>query len=155
MESRVGRSAPRREAGEGEGVAVVAYMLVCCGDRWLALRRATDRNKWPGLWEVPGGHSKPGEQPSEAARRECLEETGLDLEPTKLLYSADEPDMFGTGQTYSVRVFEANLRTPIDRAVVKLNKEHDAYQWLTTDDLPGPPAPVLQSIRSARKEVTA
>ena len=33
-----------------------------------------------GYWEFPGGKIDPGETPAEAARRECLEETGLAVE---------------------------------------------------------------------------
>jgi mutator protein MutT len=34
-----------------------------------------------GLWEFPGGKIEPGESPEAAAVRECLEETGLAVEP--------------------------------------------------------------------------
>ena len=34
-----------------------------------------------GLWEFPGGKIEPGESPEAAATRECLEETGLRVEP--------------------------------------------------------------------------
>jgi 8-oxo-dGTP diphosphatase len=34
-----------------------------------------------GLWEFPGGKIEPGESPEAAAVRECLEETGLTVQP--------------------------------------------------------------------------
>ena len=62
-----------------EGVGHRPLQMVGCGvflfdeqDRVLLERRADD-----GTWCVPGGSMELGETPEEAARRECLEETGL------------------------------------------------------------------------------
>lgn len=38
------------------------------------------KNKDQGAWTIPKGELRPGEDPFEAARRECLEELGLKLE---------------------------------------------------------------------------
>jgi len=39
----------------------------------------------PGLWEFPGGKIEQGESPAAAAIRECIEETGLEVEMTRPL----------------------------------------------------------------------
>ena len=52
----------------------------------LLLQRRADN----GLWGLPGGGVEPGESVTEAVVRETLEETGLDVEPLRLVgvYSA-------------------------------------------------------------------
>ena len=46
------------------------------GDRVLLVRHAYGDRR---VWEVPGGHARPGEDPALAARREAHEELGVDL----------------------------------------------------------------------------
>ena len=48
--------------------------------RVLLIRRRDN-----GLWALPGGCQDLGETPAECARRECREETGLEVRVTRLL----------------------------------------------------------------------
>lgn len=43
------------------------------------------RDRDTGLWQTVGGAMDPGEEPAEAAAREAHEETGLVVEPTRIL----------------------------------------------------------------------
>jgi 8-oxo-dGTP pyrophosphatase MutT (NUDIX family) len=53
-------------------------------------------------WEIPGGAIEPGERPEEAARRECLEETGWRVVgPTRHL-STHHPSVGLVNQTFHV-----------------------------------------------------
>ena len=48
--------------------------------RVLLIRRRDN-----GFWALPGGCQDLGETPAECARRECREETGLEVQITRLL----------------------------------------------------------------------
>lgn len=54
---------------------VAAAVLVEEGSRVLLVRRVNEPHR--GLWTLPAGFVNGGEDPAEAAARECLEETGL------------------------------------------------------------------------------
>jgi mutator protein MutT len=56
----------------------VAIALVRRGDCWLVGERAAGQ-PLAGNAEFPGGKCLPGERPEDAVRRECREETGLDV----------------------------------------------------------------------------
>ena len=55
----------------------VTASAVVVGARGTVLHR----HRLLGTWLQPGGHLEPGESPPEAARREVVEETGLDARP--------------------------------------------------------------------------
>lgn len=63
---------------EGEPIPAVSVALVR-GDRILLVKRGRPPSQ--GLYAFPGGRVEPGETHEEAARRELLEETGLEVGP--------------------------------------------------------------------------
>ncbi len=62
---------------------VAAAALVQKEDRVLLVRRVNQ--PYRGAWSLPAGFIDAGEDPARAAERECLEETGLQVQATQLL----------------------------------------------------------------------
>lgn len=62
---------------------VAAVVVVEQDSKVLLARRAVNPEK--GQWAFPGGFVECDEDPREAAMRECLEETGLEVEVTGLV----------------------------------------------------------------------
>jgi 8-oxo-dGTP diphosphatase len=63
-----------REATDGR--VEIAIAVVAHNGRYLIGLRP-EGVPLAGYWEFPGGKVRPGESPSDAAVRECLEETGI------------------------------------------------------------------------------
>jgi ADP-ribose pyrophosphatase YjhB (NUDIX family) len=107
---------------------VAAAVLVQKDGRVLLVRRANEPHR--GLWTLPAGFVNGGEDPAKAAARECLEETGLVVEVTRVLdvIAGLEHDR---GADFLI-VYEAQVLSgemnPADDA--------DAAEWFPYDDLP-------------------
>ncbi len=65
---------------------VATVLLVDTLGRVLLQLRSEDAPASPGQWSFPGGGVEEGETPEEAARREMLEETGLQVDGDLALY---------------------------------------------------------------------
>ena len=80
-----------------------------------------------GCAEFPGGKCRPGETSGLCARRECLEETGLEVQAVDLLMHRTFTYLHGT--------FELNfwLCHPAPRAEVADN--HKGFRWVPAAEL--------------------
>ncbi|UCH57144.1 MAG: NUDIX hydrolase [Candidatus Bathyarchaeota archaeon] len=63
-------------------------VLIQNDDRYLLIKRAVDPDA--GFWSIPGGLVEVGERVSDAAVREAMEETGLDVELMEILGVVDK-----------------------------------------------------------------
>ena len=83
-------------------------VVALCHERVLLVRR--DKEPYRGKWSFPGGSIEPGETAREAARREALEETGIEVEVVDVadvIDSLHPPDESRHGYHYVIIDFVA------------------------------------------------
>jgi 8-oxo-dGTP diphosphatase len=101
-------------------------------DEILLCHRSPGRRWYPDVWDFPGGHVRPGEDPHDALRREIAEELGAELEGVDgdpVLHRIDPKA--GLDLTVWVsRRWRGDIwnRQP---------EEHDAIGWFAADQLAG------------------
>jgi 8-oxo-dGTP diphosphatase len=108
-----------------------AGVLITRGDRLLLARRGVPPRL--GTWDVVGGFVRPDEHPMDAARREALEETGLDIQLRGQL--GMYVDQYGAepGSDYTLNIYflaEAPHGEPVASSDVT------ALAWFDPDALP-------------------
>lgn len=99
----------------------------------LGKRRSTTHGD--GVWQFPGGHLEWGETPSDCARREAFEETGLHV-----TVDQDGPwtnDVFEAEQRHYVTLFVLAHADEGEPAVCEPDK-CERWDWFTWDALPEP-----------------
>lgn len=92
----------------------------------LLLRRAGSYLR--GAWSYVAGHLEAGETMWQCALRELDEETGL---RPQALYSADCCEQYYDAQNECIQLVPAFVAMLEAGASVRLNREHDAFRWLS------------------------
>jgi 8-oxo-dGTP diphosphatase len=99
----------------------------------LILRRSKVSKNRAGLWECPGGKARTGQSFAASLAREVLEETGFSIENGRVLWSVTRTFTDGTrrGQR-STAQFTVHHAF---KGAFELSSEHDAYAWVTYEEL--------------------
>jgi 8-oxo-dGTP pyrophosphatase MutT (NUDIX family) len=80
----------RQYIGHRPILMVGAAILVLDEEHRLLMMKRTDS----GCWGLPGGSTEPGEHVEEAAKRETLEETGLQIVEMELFGVFSGPELY-------------------------------------------------------------
>ena len=107
---------------------VAAAVLVERDGQILLVRRVNE--PFRGLWTLPAGFVNGGEDPAEAAARECLEETGLSVRVTRvfdIVAGREHP----RGADFVI-VYQAEFLG----GEMKADDDADAVEWFGRENLP-------------------
>lgn len=126
-------------------VVRVAAHVVCLVEGQILLAHKLAGGPSQGKWTLPGGGVDFGEDPVDAAARECREETGLTPVVGRPL--GVHSGLFSTSdgvETHSVRILFEGRFPSADGAASRPEPalpdggEMDAVGWFPVDDLPSP-----------------
>ena len=115
-----------------------AFILAECNDKILLVRPSLHNPT--GIWELPGGGIDAGETPEQAAFRETIEETGLDLTGVALekyfdhrvyLFLPQENHFWNYDQYY----FSAILKDDMLFDGIKDAPEDGHIQWVSKEEI--------------------
>ena len=107
---------------------VAAAVLIQQDGRVLLVRRAGE--PFRGLWSLPAGFINGGEDPAQAAARECLEETGLTVRVTRVL------DIISGKEHARGADFIIVYQAEVINGELKADDDADAVEWFERENLP-------------------
>lgn len=111
------------------GVAVIINK----GDKILFLLRRNSHGD--RTWSFPGGHLEFGEEIEECAKREVLEETGLEIKDLKQIEFTN--DIFKEENKHYITIFVAGSYESGEAEIKEPEKCID-MRWFGKDELPSP-----------------
>ncbi len=107
-------------------------VIVLHASKVLLMQRSLNDYYFAGAWGIPGGYMEDHELTlEETAKREVMEELGVEIVPEKILFNNRNND---TDSLYLV--YEAKLKNSQDYPHgPKVSEEANDYTWDTKEDL--------------------
>lgn len=133
----------RQYIGHRPILMVGATILVLDEQNRLLMMRRSDI----GSWGIPGGATEPGEVVENAAKREALEETNLEIGDMLLFGVFSGPEFYfkypNGDEVYNVTIVYLARDW---QGEVKLNDEHTAWRWFPVHEIPEDLSPPIKPI---------
>jgi 8-oxo-dGTP pyrophosphatase MutT (NUDIX family) len=111
-------------------------------NRLLMMKRSDIR-----CWGIPGGGTEPGEIVENAARREALEETNLEIVEMSLFGVFSGPELYfkypNGDEVYNVTIVYLSRDW---HGEVRLNDEHTEWRWFLAHEIPEDISPPIKPI---------
>ncbi len=140
----------RKHVGHAPLLMVGAATLIVDEQNRLLLLKRSDS----GCWGPPGGAVELGEVVETAARRETLEETGLELGEMSLFGVFSGPELFyvypNGDEVYNVTIV---YLTRAWRGDIRLNGEHTDWRWFAPADIPENISPPIRPVIAQFRKV--
>jgi 8-oxo-dGTP pyrophosphatase MutT (NUDIX family) len=126
-----------------------AILVLDAQDRLLMMKRSDN-----SCWGLPGGATEPGEIVEEAARRETLEETNLQVKEMSLFGVFSGPGLYykypNGDEVYNVTIMYLSRDWCGE---ITLSDEHSEWKWFPAGELPenvSPPIkPIIEQFKSS------
>ena len=139
----------RQHIGHRPILLVGAGILMLDKQNRLLLMKRSDN----GCWGFPGGSIEPGELVENAARREVLEETNLEVGEMSFFGVFSGPELYykypNGDEVYNVLIVYLSHDW---QGEIILNDEHTEWKWFNADEIPediSPPIkPVIEQFKS-------
>jgi ADP-ribose pyrophosphatase YjhB (NUDIX family) len=133
----------RKFIGHRPILMVGAAILVVDGEGRLLLMKRSDS----GCWGPPGGAVELGEVVEDAAKRETLEETRIEIQEMSLFGVFSGADLYykypNGDEVYNVTIVYISRDW---RGEVTINEEHTEWRWFPVSEIPEDISPPIKPV---------
>ncbi len=120
-----------KKMGIGIGIMILKNKRILLGKRHEDHKKADSELRGEGTWTMPGGKIEFGESFEEAAKREVLEETGIEIKNAKIICVNNDKNEHAHFVTTGI------LSTEFEGEVqVREPEEITEWKWFKSENLP-------------------